>query len=141
MSGTTAANNQYTWVIEQMDCIPEANGLSTVVSTVHWRINATDANTTTPHTATAYGVVKLDPPDSNSYISYANLTINTVVSWVSSQIQADAAKQVGPSSANTANTVPVVANQVAMILSSLDTSIAKQITPPVIYPNLPWANT
>ena len=47
--------NAYTWVIEAMNCVPQEDGQTDVVITVHWRLNGTDGT----NTATDYGWVGL----------------------------------------------------------------------------------
>jgi len=49
--------NTYTWVIEAMDCVPQEDGQTDVVITVHWRQNATDGT----YNATVYGTTRRVP--------------------------------------------------------------------------------
>jgi len=103
-----------TWVIEQMNCYPQAEGETDVVFTVHWRINATDGT----YNATSYGTVGVTYEAGTPYTPYANLTQAQVVGWVQATL--------GP-------------EQVASIEAGLVTNIANQVNPPVVTPPLPWS--
>ena len=103
-----------TWLIEQMDCYPTAEGQTDVVFTIHWRVNATD-NT---YNATSYGTIGVTYEAGSPYTPYADLTQAQVIGWVQESIGAE---------------------QVAKIEASLATNIANQINPPVVSPPLPWS--
>ena len=103
-----------TWVIEQMDCYPQAEGETDVVFTVHWRINATDGT----YNATSYGTVGVTYEAGTPYTPYADLTQAQVVGWVEAAL--------GP-------------EKVASIEANLATNIANQANPPVVTPPLPWS--
>lgn len=106
--------NAYTWVIEQMDCVPQEDGQTDVVMTVHWRQNATDGT----YNATAYGTVGLTYTPGSPFTPYADLTQQQVIGWVEEAL--------GP-------------EQCAQITASLAQQLADQVTPPVVTPPLPWA--
>ena len=103
-----------TWLIEQMDCYPTAEGQTDVVFTIHWRINAADG----ANTATDYGTVGVTYVAGSPYTPYADLTQAQVIGWVQESLGAE---------------------QVAKIEASLATNIANQINPPVVSPPLPWS--
>jgi len=103
-----------TWIIEQMDCYPQAEGQTDVVFTVHWRVNATDGT----HNATSYGTVGVTYVSGSPYTPYAQLTQSQVVGWVQAALGAE---------------------QVASIEANLATNIANQANPPVVTPTLPWS--
>jgi hypothetical protein len=103
-----------TWVIEQMDCYPQAEGQTDVVFTVHWRVNATDGM----YNSSSYGTVSVTYVAGTSYTPYADLTQAQVVGWVQTAL--------GP-------------EQVASIEANLATNIANQVNPPVVTPPLPWS--
>jgi len=104
-----------TWVIEQMNCYPQAEGQTDVVFTVHWRVNATDGT----YNATSYGTVGITYVAGSPYTPYADLTQPQVIGWVQDAM--------GP-------------EQVASIEAGLATNIANQVNPPVVTPPLPWAS-
>jgi len=103
-----------TWIIEQMNCYPQAEGQTDVVFTVHWRVNATDGT----YNATSYGTVGVTYEAGSPYTPYADLTQAQVVGWVEAAL--------GP-------------EKVASIEANLATNIANQVNPPVVTPPLPWS--
>lgn len=102
-----------TWVIEQMDCYPQAEGKIDVVFTVHWRVNATDGT----YNATCYGTQGVAYAAGSPFTPYDNLTQAQVIGWVQDAMGTE---------------------QVASIEAGLATSIANQVNPPVVTPPLPW---
>jgi len=105
---------EYTWKIEQLECIPSADGQSNVVSNVHWRVNATDGASK----VTMYGTQALTFDAKNAFISYADLTKDTVVGWVQEAMGID---------------------DVTRLQEALDKRLETLANPPVITPPLPWA--
>jgi len=69
-----------TWKIEQMDR-QTSDGL---VTTVHWRANATETVGEETYTATSYGSVGLTAGD--TLIPFADLTEAVVIGWVKDQL-------------------------------------------------------
>ena len=110
------STNQYTWVIEQLDCRPTLDGLTNVVENVHWRVNATDGKN---HNATVYGTQGLTAPDTGTFIQYSDLTLDQVVAWVQDAMGLEALDN---------------------LYAGLDSNIENQITPAVVYPALPWSS-
>lgn len=106
--------NTYVWVIEAMDCVPQEDGKTDVVMTVHWRQNATDGT----YNATVYGTVGLTYTARSPFTPYANLTQQQVIGWVQDALGAE---------------------RCAEITANLDAQIANQVNPPVVTPPLPWA--
>lgn len=105
--------NIYTWIIEVMDCVPQEDGQTDVVMTVHWRQNATNGT----YSATVYGSVGVTYTPGSPFTPYADLTQQQVIGWVEAAL--------GP-------------EQCAQITANLDAQIANQINPPVVTPPLPW---
>lgn len=103
-----------TWVIEQMNCYPTAEGQTDIVFNVAWRANATDGT----YNATSYGTVGVTYEAGSPYTPYADLTQDQVIGWVQAAMGAE---------------------QVASIEAGLATNIADQINPPVVTPKLPWS--
>jgi hypothetical protein len=102
-----------TWIVEQMNCYPTAEGQTDVVFNIHWRANATDGT----YNATSYGTVGVTYKAGSPYTPYADLTQAQVVGWVQAALGAE---------------------QVATIEAGLATNIANQANPPVVTPLLPW---
>lgn len=105
--------NTYSWVIQQMNCVPQEDGHTDVVMTVHWRQNATDGT----YNATVYGTVGLTYTAGSPFTPYADLTQQQVIGWVEEAL--------GP-------------EQCAQITANLTQQLADQVTPPVVTPPLPW---
>lgn len=101
----------YTWVISQLDTAPSDNGLSNVVKTIHWRLQATNDT----HTADVYGSLGLDAPDAEDFVSYSSLTKADVEGWLESKLEVDNLK------------------------TNLDNQLAALANPPIVNLNLPWA--
>lgn len=104
----------YTWTFSSVDAYPDVDGLTNVISTVHWRLLGEDSG----YTAEVYGAISLDPvEDSESFIPFESLTPELLQEWVEQKMGDD--------------------------LDNYKTSISGQIdarkNPPVVSPPLPWA--
>lgn len=106
--------NTYSWVIQQMDCVPQEDGQTDVVITVHWQQNATNGT----YNASVYGTVSVTYTPGSPFTPYADLTQDQVIGWVQAAL--------GP-------------ERCAELVASLDQQISEQVAPTVITPALPWA--
>ena len=106
--------NAYTWVIEAMNCVPQEDGQTDVVITVHWRLNGTDGT----NTATVYGSVGLTYTQGSSFTPYADLTQGQVIAWTQDALGDE---------------------QVASLEANVAAQLANLVNPPVVSPPLPWA--
>jgi len=107
-------DNTYTWVIEQLDCVPSIDGQSNVVSNVHWRVKVAKDT----HEVAVYGAQELTFDSKNAFISYVDLTKDTVVGWVQEAMGIDA---------------------VTKLQETLDAKLDTLANPPIVTPPLPWA--
>lgn len=107
---------EYTWKIEQLDCIPSADGQTNVVSTIHWRISATDGANDTA----IYGTQALTFDAKNAFTAYSELTQDQVIGWAKESIGADA---------------------VISLQETLDKQLETLANPPIVTPPLPWVNS
>jgi ABC-type Fe3+ transport system permease subunit len=105
-------SNTYTWLVESIDCYPQAEGQTDVAFNVHWRANSTDGT----HNATIYSTCGVTYVAGSPFTPFAQLTQQQVLEWI------------------WASAVDQTATQTA-----LDTMIANQINPPVVTPKLPWS--
>lgn len=105
---------EYTWVITQLDCIPDVDGQTNVVSNIHWRVSATDGT----HTAEAYGCQSLTLDPKNAFISYADLTKDQILTWAQESIG-------------------IIA--ITELQEGLDKQLESLANPPVVSLPLPWA--
>lgn len=103
----------YTWIIAQLDCVPEQDGHANVVTTVHWRYAAAWRG----WTAEVYGSVALPGPG-QPFTDYADLTQAQVEGWVEAALGEE---------------------QVQEYRNNIVSQIAALINPPVVRPPLPWA--
>lgn len=120
--------NTYTWFISQLECVPSIDGLSNVVSNVHWRVSAVSnksraittpiGTNTVPYSAEVYGTQGLTFDAKNAFINYADLTKDTVIGWVQEAMGIDA---------------------VTKLQEALDKQLEALVNPPIIKPPLPWA--
>lgn len=102
----------YTWIIKQLECSPQKDGLNNVVQAVHWRLEAVDGD----YRADIYGSVGLPGPG-QPFIAYDDLTQTQVIGWVE-------------------NVLGVA--QVDDYKNTLAQKIANQINPTIVTPPLPW---
>ena len=77
----------YQWKISAMDYAVSQDGLSNVVTTVHWRVSKEDEN---GNSGSSYGTQGLPAPDPNSFTDWDNLDEFTVLSWTTNEMGADA---------------------------------------------------
>ena len=104
----------YLWVIAQLDTKPQEGNLTDVVSTIHWRRQATAINGEETYFADTYGSVACPSPSDTDFTAYPDLTYEQVCEWLDSLLD------------------------VATIDAGLDANIALQINPPIIVLPLPW---
>jgi hypothetical protein len=102
-----------TWIVQQMDCYPTADGETDVVFTVHWRCNGVDGE----YAGTAYGTQSVTYEAGTPFTPYADLTQDQVIGWVQDAM--------GP-------------EQVASIEANVETQVQDAMNPPVVAPPLPW---
>ena len=104
----------YEWVISQMDTKPQDGGLNDVVSTIHYRRNATAIDGDKTYFADSYGAMGCATPSETDFTAYPDLTFEQVCSWLE-------------------NGLDVVA-----IDAGLDSQIENQINPPIVVKPNPW---
>lgn len=104
----------YTWNIVAMDSYPTYQGETDVVFTTHWTVSGTDGT----YTGSAYGTQSIALSDTEPFIPYPQLTLDTVIGWTQEAMGAE---------------------QVAALEANIATQIADQANPPVVQLPLPWA--
>jgi len=72
----------YSWTSPHFDVAPSEDGLSQVVKTIHWRLDAIDGGIA----AGGYGSVGLDAPDQNSFTPFDKITEQWAIDVVSGKI-------------------------------------------------------
>lgn len=108
----------YNWVIPQngLECKTEGD-LSDVVFTIHWRYQGTEIDGDKTYFAEIYSTVSCPNPDPEHFTAFNDLTEPQVIGWLT-------------------NLLDVPAMQ-----ANLATQIAKQKSPTITTPNLPWNQT
>ena len=99
-----------TWVVTQLDCLPQAEGQTDVVVTAHWSCNGTNGT----YNASVYSTTSFTYTG-GPFVPYSDLTQQDVLGWI------------------WANGVDQASAEAAV-----QTQIDNQITPPVTSPALPW---
>ena len=77
----------HTWKVAALDYAVSQDGLSNVVTTVHWTCSKEDENGNSGH---AYGTHGLPEPDPSNFVAWDNLDEFTVLSWMTSDMVAQA---------------------------------------------------
>jgi hypothetical protein len=101
----------YTWNISQLDCYPEHEGQTNVVSTIHWQCVGIDGDFSNSVYSTTGVTLDVDSP----YTPYADLTKEQVLGWI------------------WANGVDK-----EVVESAVEQQIQNLKNPPIIRPVLPW---
>jgi hypothetical protein len=104
------------WVIEWMQCYPQAEGQTDVVFQVGWRCNGVQVDGDKTYSGTVYSTQGVTYVAGSPYTAYQDLTEQQVLQWIwDAGVDKDSAEA-------------AVTQQIAM-----------QQNPPVISPPLPWA--
>jgi hypothetical protein len=104
----------YTWTINQLDCIPNVDSMSDYVVQSYYSVSGTDGTYSGTLTGTATFVVD---PTQATYVPYADITEIEAIAWTQASL----------------------GDQVASIEDCINDQIQKQITPPVVTQPLPWS--
>ena len=107
---------QFSWVISQLNCAVESEGLQNVINVIHWRYNATKVEVDKTYFAETYSATSVAQPNPQNFIPYADVTEAEVISWLEAVLPVDAMQ------------------------ASLEANIALQITPTEVTLPLPWAS-
>jgi hypothetical protein len=104
----------FAWVINQMDTKPTEDGLTDVVSCVHWTRTAEQFVGGEPILVSSYGTMNCETPSSTDFTAYPDLTYDQVCSWLDSGLNVEA------------------------IDLGLQSQIDNIINPPIVVLPLPW---
>lgn len=107
----------YNWVVNQLDTKPKEDGLTDVVSVVHWTRTAEQYVGAEPINVSSYGTMGCTTPSETDFTAYPDLTFEQVCSWLDAGLD------------------------VTSIDLGLDGQIENIINPPIIVLPLPWATT
>jgi hypothetical protein len=104
----------YNWVIAQMDTKPQEGELNDVVTTIHWRRQATAVEGENTYTVDTYGAMACATPSDTDFTAYADLTFEQVSAWLEDGLD------------------------VSALDAGLDAQIDAIINPPIVALPLPW---
>ena len=102
----------HTWKVAALDYAVSQDGLSNVVTTVHWTCSKEDEN---GNSGSAYGTHSLPAPDASNFTAWDDLDESTVLSWMTADMVATAAEG--------------EETEVDRVQSSVDAQIAEKATP------------
>jgi hypothetical protein len=108
------ATTVFSWVISQLNCAVESEGLPDVINMIHWRYNATQVDGGKTYFADIYGASSVAQPNPQNFIPYADVTETEVIGWL---------EQILP---------------VEDMQAGLEANIALQINPVEVTLPLPW---
>jgi hypothetical protein len=77
----------YTWKVAALDYAVSQDGLSNVVTTVHWTVSKEDESGNSGY---SYGTQSLPAPDPNSFTDWDNLDEFTVLTWATNEMGEEA---------------------------------------------------
>jgi hypothetical protein len=108
---------QFQFVISQLNCAVESEGLPNVINVIHWRYQATQLDGDKTWFAETYGASSVGQPNPQNFVPYEDVTEAEVIGWLE-------------------EILPVEAMQLA-----LENNIALQINPVEVTLPLPWLPT
>ena len=77
----------YTWKVAALDYAVSQDGLSNVVTNVHWTVSKEDEN---GNSGSSYGTQGLPAPDPSSFTDWDNLDEFTVLTWATNEMGEEA---------------------------------------------------
>lgn len=72
----------FAWIINQLDTKPTEDGLTDVVSVIHWSRTAEQIVGAEPILVSSYGTMSCGTPSTTYFTAYADLTYDQVCSWL-----------------------------------------------------------
>ena len=80
----------YKWTFSAFDCRVSEDGLTDVVTTVHWRYNGTNEDGITAGT---YGAQSVGEPNPDAFTPYPQISEEQVIEWMESTIDVPAMQE------------------------------------------------
>ena len=99
------------WNVSQLDCLPQSAEGADYVVTAHWQCNGSDGT----YSGSVYSTCSFPVVQGESFVPYADLTLDTVLGWI------------------WANGVDKDATE-----AGVEGQIEAQRNPPIVAPPLPW---
>jgi hypothetical protein len=104
----------FQWVISQLNCAVESEGLPNVINIIHWRYNASQVDGDKTYFSGTYGASSVAQPNPQNFIPYEDVTEQEVINWLEEILPVEDMKL------------------------SLENNIALQINPVEVVLPLPW---
>jgi hypothetical protein len=79
----------FQWVISQLNCAVELEGLPNVINVIHWRYNATQVEGDKTWFADMYGSSSVSQPNPQNFIPYEDVTYEEVCAWLEQILPVD----------------------------------------------------
>jgi hypothetical protein len=111
------ATTNFLWVISQLNCAVESEGLPNVINVIHWRYQATQLDGDKTWFAETYGASSVAQPNPQNFVPYEDVTEAEVISWLEEILPVDEMK------------------------AALEAKIELEINPVQVTLPLPWAST
>lgn len=74
---------QFTWLINQLNCLVSSEGLQDVINVIHYSYVATDTDETGKQwVASLYGTSNVEQPNPQNFIPYPDVTEAQVITWL-----------------------------------------------------------
>lgn len=108
---------EFTWSIAQLETAPSEDGLTDVVKTAHWYLNASQVDEDKTYQTGSYGSVGFGAPSPQDFTAYSGLTFDEVIGWVKASLGQ---------------------KQVSDMEEALTQAIENQKNPPIVVLPLPW---
>ena len=106
-----------TWDVHSLDVTKTVGSLSDVVTTIHWYAFEDVSEGGQTYTGSSYGSTPIADPDSESFVTYADITKDNAIAWVKSALGSD---------------------EVTKVETDIATQITAWKTPPT-YSGVPWS--
>lgn len=107
--------NTKTWVISQLECLPQDGELKNFVVVCHWRRNAIEVDGDKTYYGDVYGAQSFSADNVENFTPYEDLTFDQVCGWLESSLDVES------------------------LDAALDAQIENQKNPPIVVLPLPWA--
>jgi len=80
----------FTWTISQTDFVLSKDGLTNVISNLHWRCDAAETSGGKDYTDGSYGTQGLAAPDPSTFTAYDSVSEADCIAWLKAEMGDDA---------------------------------------------------
>ena len=106
--------NTKKWIISSLECKPSENGLTNVVTGIHWRKQATEDINGKSKTVDLYNVCAVPDASNESFVAFESLTEEIIISWLEAILDIES------------------------INNALDAKLEDYKNPPLVQKRAPW---